>query len=322
MSSDKDSKSKKQDSSVANPWEKIRQTGTKTEVATSADTRAHELLQQAEKIDPSLIVIQGDLVGRVFRIPLGRMSIGRHATCQIQVSQRLVSTVHAEIRRNEHGVIIEDLNSTNGTLVNKGLLKQPIPLGAGDLIKIGNTVFKYVDKELDSNFSEELHKQMTRDPLTNAFNRAYIMKALSASMDIAKSGYPLSIVLIDLDHFKKINDTHGHIAGDYVLKETCRILQDTVVRADDVLGRYGGEEFIVVMPNCSLQDAVGAAERMRKTLESHPFEFSKAKIPVTASLGVLQWKPKFESNEDFIGACDVLLYQSKNAGRNRVTSSS
>jgi diguanylate cyclase (GGDEF)-like protein len=309
------------DSADDAPWEKVRHTGTKTEVATANDTQALAFLKKAETINPALIVIQGDLVGRVFRIPAGKTSIGRHATCQIAVSQRLVSSFHAELKRLDEGVILEDLNSTNGTLLNGALVNRPIALKSGDLIKIGNTVFKYVDKEIDAQFSEELHKQTTRDALTNAFNRAYVMRALTSSIEVAKSGYPLSIILIDLDFFKKINDNFGHVAGDYVLKESCRILHETVVRTDDILGRYGGEEFVVVMPDCGIIDAVGVAERIRKTLETHHFEFNSQKIPVTASLGVIQWHPRFQSPEEFISACDELLYKSKAGGRNRVTSS-
>jgi len=308
------SSSKKGDAK-SQDWEKIRHTGTKTEVGSINDTQAQALF----RYDPALIVIQGDLVGRVFRIPEGKINIGRHAGCHISVSQRLVSSNHAELRRVELGVILEDLNSTNGTLVNGNLVKHPVGLKPGDLIKIGNTVFKYVDKELDAQFSEELHKQSTRDALTNVFNRAYVMKALGASIEVAKSGFSLCIVLIDLDHFKKINDTHGHVAGDFVLKESCRLLLENVVRSDDSLGRYGGEEFIVVMPDCSLSDAAGVAERIRKTLESHEFIYEGKKIPVTASLGVLQWLPKFTSPEDFIQSCDELLYKSKQNGRNRVS---
>lgn len=326
MSQEDENSSKKPDRGLpplpgsAHSWDKIRHTGTKTEVGTSNDTQAQAFMKQAEKINPALIVIQGDLVGRVFRLPEGKISIGRHANCQICVSQRLVSSFHAELRRVEQGVILEDLNSTNGTSVNGNPVKRPVGLRPGDLIKIGNTVFKYVDKELDAQFSEELHKQTTRDALTNAFNRGYVMRALASSMEVAKTGYPLSIILIDLDHFKKVNDQYGHVAGDYVLKESCRILHETVVRTDDSLGRYGGEEFIVVMPDCGIDDAAGVAERIRKTLETHKFEFNGQKIPITASLGVLQWTPKYQTSEEFIADCDVLLYKSKEGGRNRVTS--
>ena len=314
-----DPKTPKQPTGESEEWDKVRHTATRTEVRTSADAMEQELLLQAESIDPSLIVIQGDLIGRVFRIKEGRNVIGRHATCQIPVHQRAVSSFHAEIRRNQDSVVLEDLQSTNGTIHNKTQIKSPVVLKAGDLIKVGNSVFKFVEKQLDAAFSESMHQQMTRDALTGIFNRAYVKRALSSSMEIAKTGYPLSVVMIDLDHFKKINDSHGHLAGDYVLVESCRALTDTVVRGEDIFGRYGGEEFIVVMPDCALEAAAGVAERIRRTLESHAFEFNGVKIPVTASLGVAVWSPKYSTQEEFIGAADALLYKSKQEGRNRVS---
>jgi two-component system, cell cycle response regulator len=301
-------------------WTKVRHTATKTEIQTSIDPSSQDPFNKNERFDPSLIVVQGDLVGRVFRINPGRNVIGRHPSCQVQVSQRTVSSFHAELRRAQQSVIIEDLKSANGTLVNKNKIKAPLQLAAGDLIRVGNSVFKFVDKELDSSFSENLHKQMTRDPLTGAFNRGYIAKALEASIEIAKTGYPLSLIMFDLDHFKKVNDTYGHLAGDYVLKEVCRLLYESVLRAEDTLGRYGGEEFLLVLNDSNLDVAVTIAERIRATLEKHSFVFDAKQIPVTASLGVVSWTPKFESVDKFVEAVDTLLYHSKKSGRNRVSS--
>ncbi|MEO5666730.1 MAG: GGDEF domain-containing protein, partial [Bdellovibrionota bacterium] len=137
--------------------------------------------------------------------------------------------------------------------------------------------------------------------------------------EVAKSGFPLSIVIFDLDHFKRVNDTYGHIAGDYVLKETTRVIKETVVRSEDILGRWGGEEFLLIMPDAKLEVAVGVAERIRKTMEMHDFVFSGMKIPVTASLGVAIWIPALKTAEDFLEVSDQLLYKSKQDGRNRVS---
>lgn len=294
-----------------------RDSGTRTEIQTSADTIALELLDRAEKWQPSLVVIQGDLIGRVFKLPDGKTVIGRHPTCQIQVHQRAVSSVHAEIRRSGKSLVIEDLKSTNGTVINKNKLQGPANLKPGDLIRVGATVFKYVDSALDSEFSESLHNQMTRDALTGVFNRGYATRALKSLIEIARTGYPLSMILLDLDHFKKINDTFGHPAGDYVLKETCRILVENVFRVEDVLGRYGGEEFLVLLPDCPLDVAAEVAERARKTIETHKFVFESKQIPVTTSLGVSAWKPAFAKGEDFVSFVDSLLYEAKKGGRNR-----
>jgi diguanylate cyclase (GGDEF)-like protein len=301
-------------------WEKVRHTATRTEVQTAADTAVQELFQQAEKPDPALIVIQGDMIGRVFRIKEGRNIIGRHPNCAITVHQRAVSGFHAEITRSEKGVILQDLQSTNGTVHNKQKIARPVALRPGDLVKVGGSVFKYVESKLDAAFTENLHQQVTRDPMTGVYNKGYALKALSSSMEIAKAGYPLSVIMFDLDHFKKINDTHGHLAGDFILKEVCRVLIDSVVRVEDVLGRFGGEEFMVIMPDCAIEAAESVAERIRKTLEGHDFDFEGKKIPVTASIGVCSWVPSFKTPEDMIAIADQLLYKSKQAGRNRVSS--
>lgn len=291
-------------------------TSTRTEVLTSPGSLAQDL----DTPDPALVVVQGDQLGRVFRLKPGRTSVGRHPDTDILLQQRAVSGFHAEIRVSENSVILEDLKSTNGTFHNTERLARPVVLQPGDLIKIGASVFKYVDSKLDSEFAESLHQKSTRDPMTGAYNKEYFTRALAQSLEIAKSGYPLSLILFDLDHFKKVNDTYGHLAGDYVLKETCRVLRDSVVRAEDVFARYGGEEFAVVMPDATIKVALGVAERIRKTMESHAYVFEGTQIPVTASLGVVSWTPDFASSDDMIGAADELLYKSKQAGRNRVSS--
>lgn len=300
-------------------WEKPGFTSTHTEIETSPDSVAQELLMQAQKSEPALIVVQGEAVGSVLRLQAGRNSIGRHPNCDVVIQQRAVSSQHAEIRVAESSVIFEDLKSTNGTTINRETVTRPVVLQAGDLIKIGNSVFKYVNNKLDASIAESLHQQTSTDSLTGVSNKGYLLKALTSSMDIAKTGYPLSIIIFDLDFFKKVNDTYGHIAGDYILKESCRVIKENVVRSDDVIGRFGGEEFMIIMPDSPLRVAAGVAERIRKTLETHPFEFSGQKIPVTASLGVATWRETYTKAEDFIEAVDKLLYVSKQAGRNRVT---
>ncbi len=300
-------------------WASQNATATRTELQTSLDEAAQELLKQAHKNEPALIVVQGENIGRVIRLKDGKNVIGRHPDSDIQMQQRAVSSAHAEIRVAEGSVILEDLKSTNGTVLNSDKVSRPAVLQAGDLIKIGSFVFKFVDNQLDASLAESLHSQSTLDALTGAYNKAYVTRALASSMDIAKGGFPLSVIIFDLDHFKKVNDVHGHIAGDYVLKESCRVIKDSVVRSDDVLGRFGGEEFLLIMPDSPLKVAIGVAERIRKTLESHPFEFNNVKIPVTASLGVIAWTPQYEDPSKFLEAVDQLLYKSKQGGRNRVS---
>lgn len=317
---EKPEKSERQGKQEQQSWDNVRHTATKTELQASQDPMIQDLISKSQNFDPALIVQQGDLIGRVFRLPEGKTVVGRHPSAQIQIHQRAVSGNHAEIRRLGNTIVIEDLKSMNGSFINGTRISSPVTLRAGDLIKIGASVFRFAERESETALTESLHDQMTRDGLTGVFNRSYLTKALNAAIEVARTGYPLCLVMIDLDFFKKINDTHGHVAGDFVLAETCRLLMESVVRTDDVLGRYGGEEFMLIMSEASLESALQVAERIRSTIEGHLYHFESKRISVTASLGVAQWKPKFKSAETFIQAADECLYRSKSSGRNRVSS--
>jgi diguanylate cyclase (GGDEF)-like protein len=270
--------------------------------------------------EPAFIVVQGDSMGKVYRLKPGRNVIGRHADSTIQINQRAVSSFHADIRvMPDQTVILEDLKSLNGTYVNSSRVESPVLLKQNDLVKVGSFVFKYVDNHLDASFTESLHEAGTIDTLTGAYNKGHLLKLINSSIEIAKGGFLLSLIIFDLDHFKKVNDTYGHIAGDYVLKESVKIIRDQVIRADDKLGRFGGEEFVVLMHDTPLQVAKEVAERIRATLAAHHFEFEGQQIPVSASLGVALWNPSFRSASDYMNFVDQLLYKSKQNGRNRVS---
>ncbi len=299
---------------------KKRESDTKTEIQTSLDDLARDAFDKSQKWNPSFVVIQGDMIGRVYQLKEAKTLIGRHPSCQISIQHRAVSSQHAQILRSSDSIVIEDLKSTNGTFVNKAKITSQTVLKTGDLVRMGGTVLKYVDSELDVDFSESLHNQMTRDALTGVFNRGYVLKALSSLMELARTGSQLSMILVDLDHFKKINDTMGHLAGDQVLRDTCKVLVESVFRAEDVIGRYGGEEFIALLPDCPKVTAVEVAERARKAIEGHRYFFEQKRIQVTASLGVTAWDPKYTTPEEFISEVDSKLYQAKRTGRNKVVS--
>lgn len=296
-------------------------TRTKTEVADSGDSKLSELLKEAQRLEPSVVVVQGEHLGQVYRLKRGKNNLGRHPDCDITIGQRAVSGVHAEFRVTEEGeVTLEDKNSTNGTILNQQKIDRPVILRPNDLIKIGSQVLKFLDKELETRLLETLNDQGRKDSLTGIYNKGHLMQALRSSMDVSKSGYPLSVILMDIDHFKKINDTYGHLSGDYVLKEMCRVLKETVVRADDVLGRFGGEEFMLILPDSPLKVALSVAERLRQTIEKHDFVYEDKRIAVTSSFGVAEWKESYKLPEELVAVCDRFLYLSKSRGRNCVSS--
>lgn len=276
------------------------------------------LLQvRAGETQPALVEVQGDSPGRVRRLKPGSTILGRDLQCDLVINQRAASRRHAEIRWSGDAVVLEDLGSTNGTRLDGRVLQGPAALHPGNLIKIGSFVFKYMDKLLDVEMLEVLYRSGTVDELTGTFNKAHLARTLAASIDIARAGSTLSLVVLDLDHFKNINDVHGHLAGDHVLTEACRIIR-TAIRPEDMLGRFGGEEFMIILPDTALPGAVTIAERVRRCIAEHLFEFAGRRIPVTVSLGVCELAPAFATAEEMIAAADAQLYTAKREGRNRV----
>ncbi|MEZ4815595.1 MAG: GGDEF domain-containing protein [Bdellovibrionota bacterium] len=295
-------------------------TSTRTALAEPGDSMIEDLLNESKKLDPALVVIQGDQLGQVFHLKKeGTTTLGRHPDCDIIVKQRAVSSIHAEFRITDTSeVTLNDLGSTNGTILNNNKIDRPVILRGGDLIKIGTQVLKYFDKKADTKLLEKLGHQSKTDSLTGVWNKGHLMQALNSGFDIARRGYPLSVILFDIDHFKKINDSYGHLAGDYVLKELCKMLKETVLRTEDVFGRFGGEEFMLILPDSPLKVGLSIAERLRQGIEKHPFIHESRPIKVTSSFGVEEWNEKHKLPEDILEACDKALYKAKSEGRNCV----
>jgi diguanylate cyclase (GGDEF)-like protein len=161
-----------------------------------------------------------------------------------------------------------------------------------------------------------LRQQATRDALTGLWNRAMILEILDRELArTSREGHPLAVIMADLDHFKDINDTHGHLAGDQVLRHMAQRLL-AVLRPYDTFGRYGGEEFLVALPGCDGGTAMVLAERLRRCAEAEPVGVDDVRIAVTLSLGVAAWDGKMPAN-DLLRKADDALYQAKRAGRNQ-----
>ena len=287
-----------------------------TEIITSS--RDGEVIGRSRIPEPALIMLEGELPGQVYRIRPGRQIIGRRPECEIRLRERAVSGIHAELLRDSAAVIINDLASTNGTLVNGVAIRSAVALSQNSLIRMGNCVFKYVDSLLDVEFLESLHSKAITDQLTSTFNQSYLIARLGFALDTADEERPVSVIAFDFDDFKLVNDRFGHAAGDHVLRESCAIIRDTAVRRDDLFARMGGEEFVLVLPNTHTPLAREIAERVRTKLEETIFEFNAAKMQVTMSLGVATSRLGM-TPEALLERADELLYRSKNGGRNRVT---
>lgn len=279
----------------------------------------HDPVERAQTHEPALIMLDGDLPGQVFRVRAGRQIIGRRPECDIRIRERAVSGIHAEVVRVRDTVTINDLSSTNGTLVNGLRIRTPVALVQGTLLKLGNCVFKYVDSLLEVEFTESLHARGITDQLTGAFNKQYLVARLGFVIDTVSETRPVSIVTFDFDNFKQVNDQYGHAAGDHILRATCELIAGSFVRPNDLFARMGGEEFAIALPDTGLTKATEVAERIRRTLEEKTFEYSGAEIRLTASFGVCTTTTAAEQPDFLLARADELLYRSKREGRNRVT---
>jgi two-component system, cell cycle response regulator len=278
-----------------------------------------DAVERAHRHEPALIMLEGDLPGQVFRLRAGRQIIGRRPECDIRVRERAVSGIHAEVIRVRDAVSINDLASTNGTLVNGMRIRNAIPLMQGNLIKLGNCVFKFVDSLLEVEFTEALHQKGITDQLTGAFNKSYLVARLGFIIDTTSETRPVSVITFDFDNFKQVNDQYGHAAGDHVLREVSALITETLLRANDVFARMGGEEFVIVLPETRVEIAAETAERVRRTLEETKFQCEGMSIGLTASFGVSCATSPIEHAELLLARADELLYRSKRDGRNRVS---
>jgi diguanylate cyclase (GGDEF)-like protein len=292
--------------------------GPHTVVHRVGDEGTQMLNRRAASIQPAVVVVQGDAPGRVIRLKHGKNLIGRDAQCDVCINQRAASRRHAVVQWSDDSVVIQDLQSTNGTRVNGIVIAEPVVLLPGALIKIGSYVLKYIASLLDVEMLEAMHTSGTTDELTGALNKAQLLLSLTSSIEMARDHAELSLIVLDLDFFKRVNDTHGHIAGDFVLKECCRVIK-MLTRAEDLIGRFGGEEFVIVLPESSLETATRIAQRICESIANHDFVFSGKRIAVTVSIGVCVLTPDHASASDLIAAADAMLYKSKRDGRNRVT---
>jgi len=279
----------------------------------------HDPVERAHKHEPALIMLEGDLPGQVFRLRAGRQIIGRRPECDIRVRERAVSGIHAEVIRVRDTVTINDLASTNGTLVNGLRIRNPIALMQGNLLKLGNCVFKFVDSLLEVEFTEALHSRGITDQLTSAFNKSYLIARLGFVIDTTSDARPVSVITFDFDNFKQVNDQYGHAAGDHILRATSALITESFVRPTDLFARMGGEEFVIVLPDTSLQMAAGIAERLRRTLEDTTFQYEGLSIRLTSSFGVCTATSAVEQPDFLLARADELLYRSKREGRNRVS---
>jgi two-component system, cell cycle response regulator len=247
--------------------------------------------------------------------------LGRGEDCDIPVRDFSVSRRHTRFDLDIDRYVATDLGSTNGTFVNDTPADRT-PLKDGDYLRVGNCLFRFLaGGNVEADYHEELYRLAINDALTGLYNKRYLMDYLQRELArSARYGRPLTLILFDIDHFKAINDTMGHLAGDLTLRDLAGRLRSEI-SGDDLLARYGGEEFAVVLPETKLESGAELSESLRQAVEKHPFAFEGRPYSVTISLGVASTQGNEAlSPQDLIARADERLYRAKNDGRNRVVS--
>jgi two-component system, cell cycle response regulator len=267
-----------------------------------------------------LIVLAGGNVGEMYEID-PQLTLGRGREADVRLQGDGISRKHALVRIEGESVVLEDLGSTNGSFINGERVMQQL-LNEGDKVQIGTSVilkFTYHD-ELDEGFQKQMFESASRDALTQVYNKRYFLEQLESEYAYSvRHVSDLSLLMFDIDHFKQINDTYGHLAGDYVLSELTRVVTPSI-RIEDTFARYGGEEFVLLSRNTT-SAAITVGERLRTSIEQHIFVHDRKVLKVTVSLGIsCMPNSAITTPEEFIAAADRALYEAKRAGRNRLVS--
>ncbi len=268
-------------------------------------------------------VASGLEAGKVLSIPQGEVStLGRSSECTFPFDDVSLSRQHARVMRVGAEYILRDDGSRNGTFVNNSRLAKAETLRNGDRIQLGSSTllrFSLVDDQ-EEKALRRVYEAAILDGLTGVFNRKHLEERIAAELAYAtRHKTKLSVVIIDVDHFKKVNDTYGHLGGDAVLRAVATLF-GAGLRAEDVLARYGGEEFVILLRATSAPQAVELAERLRKKIEATAIPFEGRDIRITSSAGVAaNDEPGMTSDrESLLGRADERLYKAKSGGRNRV----
>ncbi len=280
-----------------------------------------KLLTSSAKPEACLVQIYPTGPGMGSRFALGDKSqtLGREQDCDVRLNDQSISRHHARIQAGPDGHFVVDLASTNGTFVNDQRVRTA-PLRDGNYLGIGNYIFRYLaGGNIESEYHEEIYRLTIIDGLTGIHNKRYLMEFLDRELSrSARHERPLAVILFDLDRFKEVNDRFGHLAGDKTLREVVGCVA-TAIRKEELFSRYGGEEFVIVLPETTREGALQVAERIRQLVEGYRFNYEGQSFEVTVSLGVAATLGGEAIDPvELIRQADANLYLAKSAGRNRL----
>ena len=282
-------------------------------------TSVRDVLAMNVTRDAYLVQVRGPDLGRRLLLNDRQVTIGRDPDNTIVLKSDSVSRVHARIEPWEGGHRVVDNQSTNGTYRNNVLIKTQETLVTGDYVQAGDAIFKYLAGDnIEVAYHEEIYRLTIEDSLTQVANKRALLDFLEKEFARAKRYQrPLSVIMVDLDHFKRVNDGFGHLMGDFVLREFARLVAARI-RREELFARYGGEEFCVVLPELDRGAGHKFAEVIRAQIEEHSFEFEGNVLKMTASFGVSELSESMGRSDDLLLLADENLYKAKHEGRNRV----
>jgi len=284
---------------------------------TDRHTVAHPPPREDDTFKPRLIVVSGVMLG--FQLELGSalVVVGRASECGLSLPHPSVSRHHCRIWRESDHYVIEDLGSTNRTYLNGKPITRA-ELRDGDQIGVGSNAMKYfTGASMEATYHNELIDLAIYDGLTGFYNRRHFRGLLDEYIEKVKPNAPISVLLMDLDHFKRVNDTHGHLCGDQVLTRAAQLIRENAP-AGTPIGRLGGEEFAMALKGVPLDQAVALAERVRAAVAAQPIETKEATLPITISIGAAHVEAQPATSADLLRRADEQLYRAKSEGRNRV----
>jgi diguanylate cyclase (GGDEF)-like protein len=298
-----------------------RDTGDTTEIIMTGEEATIASAQKARDRG-TVTLIAGPAPGTIFTVDAEVLVFGRGSSASAPIDDRALSRAHARIVRVGGSFWIEDLGSTNGTWLNEEILQRRERLATGDRIRLGmSTMLRFELHDLDEQAAaKRLYESAVKDPLTQVYNRRHLDERMNGEHAYAaRHETDLTVLLVDIDHFKSVNDSFGHPAGDAVIRIVAATMQ-RIVRTEDLVARYGGEEFCVVARGIDARNSEILAERLRRTVEGLSIPLSDRNLRVTVSIGVATFDrtTTYPLVGDLLKACDDALYAAKREGRNRV----
>jgi two-component system cell cycle response regulator len=276
---------------------------------------------------PTLTFMSGPALGKEIPLINRQLILGRGTDCDITIPDPSVSRKHVQIdcrkilKRGEDPtmkIVLRDLGSRNGTFINYVQVQRAV-LKPGDKIFLGRVILKFDHRDIaEQNFYEELYRLATTDSLTSLLNKATITRFLTEEVEagVRKQRW-ISTVLVDIDGFKSLNDVFGHLTGDRIIQSIAELLRKSC-RKRDRIGRFGGDEFLIILPETGPKGAAKLAERLRKIVETSVNAELGLSLSVTSSLGVASSCANKASPENLLENADLALYRAKALGRNRV----